>query len=1195
MLSNYTATTVASTNSVINVTTGNVVPDGRIARHWAEQNINIAKYFNTKPDDLQTNPTYTDSATFVETFGLHSVEFGNWLNQEDRLQMMSAGADCLYQLAEMLKIKPAQIGMNRKLSVSFGARGVGGTASAHYESLPYGIINITKPHVTSGSFAHEFAHAIDNLASYYLTGVKSFVTDEVKSNSKTKHDLYNLMEKILTKLVGTKGNRTEWWEKLNEDSTEYYRRYWEIFARTFEALLYQKFGKPDNKMFYKNNYKGLVYPDNKQLQAVDNDVMTFVKRSINMLNGIEFEGTKPVQTPIPEPKVEPKKEPKLEPKEEPKVEPKEEKPIDPTRLELDLLKKHFIEIKNVLRDEKNGYLTVEQSKFINSFQEGLMLVDFKKKYSDEDLARVKALKNTIGKLIDAVVEARVILPDPIIKHYNKTNYKEPIPEPVVENNSNTDTKKAENIVYGDEAEILTPTQNLTCKYAVVDVEFLIQSNDPYTFEANDDYPADCQTRDYRMVKGEQNKVIEYAEKFKEKNVINDSPDATTGTPIITKDGVVLGGNGRTMVLKRVVNSHKDKYENYKTRLRDFSKLLFGIDPEDYSHIKNPIAVRILDNAPRTECSKYSNILNNSNSQEMDEHTQSIAIAKQLLSNEKAYKNIALAIAESEAETVAEMFKDRELNKQIADTLRHIGFINNVNADKFITQDYMFTSAGRDIFVDAMLSSILPDRQLLTEAKDFKNKLIATLPFWIQINSIKNEFNIVPQLQKALRLEAQRKHAKLTLVDMITQVSAFSEQADVITIELVKLLEYTMQKDFKSFSKYFSEKAIESEEESIFGDKLTPMDVIILWKDNNQVKGLSGLDDHIILKAEKNAVTRHAQFLFTGTPVITTIDFDQITVHRKSDKKVLVKLDLSIMKVDTNLSMFGVAELYEHREKAHALLSYIKGMKAKKEKASVASWHQDRLFEGDQMPLYKLDPDQESLFDKPNLSNKIHLESLSNFVNDEIVYEDDIIDEKLIDVNLTSAMSVPIKPLRITGKTQKLLQRLNSPFQMLVWGTQGSGKSSLLLTTLDDLSINGKCLLVLTEETVQDGRIGERARRMRINNLNRIDILETRKLSDLTDALDTNEYKFVAIDSKDVFDDEKYLLTTYEKYNKLGINFITISHSIKDGSVNTGDRKYAYLCNTEIFVDNQGVAKVLKHRDAPKGATIPVFSIVKQRY
>lgn len=183
----------------------------------------------------------------------------------------------------------------------------------------------------------------------------------------------------------------------------------------------------------------------------------------------------------------------------------------------------------------------------------------------------------------------------------------------------------------------------------------------------------------------------------------------------------------------------------------------------------------------------------------------------------------------------------------------------------------------------------------------------------------------------------------------------------------------------------------------------------------------------------------------------------------------------------------------------------------------------------------------------------------------------------------------MKPLRLTGKSKKMLYKLNSPFQMLIWGVQGSGKSSFLLTMLDELSINGNCLLVLTEEKARHGRISARANRMKIQNLHKIDIAEITKIHQLVDLIDTRKYKFIAIDSKDMFEDEKHLLNTFSKYEDKDINFIVISHSVKNGVVNTGDRRYAYLCNTEIFVSDDGIATTLKHRDAIKGNSVPIFT------
>lgn len=96
-----------------------------------------------------------------DQFGFRAVEFGNWNNQLERQEVVNHAYDSLADLAAILNIPPAAIGLNGELALAFGARGHGlSSARAHYEPA-YGAMNLTKMK-GAGSLAHEWFHALDH-------------------------------------------------------------------------------------------------------------------------------------------------------------------------------------------------------------------------------------------------------------------------------------------------------------------------------------------------------------------------------------------------------------------------------------------------------------------------------------------------------------------------------------------------------------------------------------------------------------------------------------------------------------------------------------------------------------------------------------------------------------------------------------------------------------------------------------------------------------------------------------------------------------------------------------------------------------------------------------------------------------------------------------------------------------------------
>jgi hypothetical protein len=122
---------------------------------------------------------------------------------------------------------------------------------------------------------------------------------------------------------------------------------------------------------------------------------------------------------------------------------------------------------------------------------------------------------------------------------------------------------------GKKTTIQTQTRDVKAKYKIVPLSFLIQSHYPITFNKNEEYPANVQERQYDLDKSEQKKVIDYINKFNYKNLLTDSVDATTGAPMITSKGIVLGANGRTMILKGVLEKYPEKFVEYKNQLKNY--------------------------------------------------------------------------------------------------------------------------------------------------------------------------------------------------------------------------------------------------------------------------------------------------------------------------------------------------------------------------------------------------------------------------------------------------------------------------------------------------------------------------------------------------------------------------------------------------------------------------------------------------
>jgi hypothetical protein len=125
---------------------------------------------STERNWVEPDATVTGNQ-FLKEFGFRGGEFGHWVNQKQRQQVLDLGYNALRDLADIMGVPTVTLAHgrtlrdgsldNNSLGIGFGSRGKGGinAAAAHFEST-YNVINLTKPN-GAGCLAHEWAHSLD--------------------------------------------------------------------------------------------------------------------------------------------------------------------------------------------------------------------------------------------------------------------------------------------------------------------------------------------------------------------------------------------------------------------------------------------------------------------------------------------------------------------------------------------------------------------------------------------------------------------------------------------------------------------------------------------------------------------------------------------------------------------------------------------------------------------------------------------------------------------------------------------------------------------------------------------------------------------------------------------------------------------------------------------------------------------------
>lgn len=194
---------------------------------------------------------------FNQVFGFRGVEFGNWVNDQERQTALNQAYIALMDLSLATNISPKAISLNGELGLAFGSRGFG-KASAHYEPARI-VINITKTK-GAGSLAHEWWHALDNYFSR-LDGLSlSFLTNRNQTRQASggvREEMYKAYSQIVSTLRNSDIKKRS--KKLDYLCNKcYWATNEELTARSFECWIAEKLHTKGIQNDYLVNFKKIT-------------------------------------------------------------------------------------------------------------------------------------------------------------------------------------------------------------------------------------------------------------------------------------------------------------------------------------------------------------------------------------------------------------------------------------------------------------------------------------------------------------------------------------------------------------------------------------------------------------------------------------------------------------------------------------------------------------------------------------------------------------------------------------------------------------------------------------------------------------------------------------------------------------------------------------------------------------------------
>lgn len=258
------------------------------------------------PTQFATNAE--NSVLTTKEFNLKGIQFGNWLSTEDKYDYLSAFWIGMNDLQSIIQFKSKNLGLNNRLAVCFGSRGIA-NSKAHF-SGKNNVINLNRyNNITSiekmtrflgsggsGSLAHEFGHYLDSIFGSELernkelwwltdscTGIKKFHKNDVnKAKFPMRYQMAVIFEKLLwTEQKGVTIN-SDYAQRLLKIPTisggGYYRKPIEIWARLFEVYISYKMHKKGlsntfltkSQSYIKQGH--MIYVNEKEIKSLEKDI-----------------------------------------------------------------------------------------------------------------------------------------------------------------------------------------------------------------------------------------------------------------------------------------------------------------------------------------------------------------------------------------------------------------------------------------------------------------------------------------------------------------------------------------------------------------------------------------------------------------------------------------------------------------------------------------------------------------------------------------------------------------------------------------------------------------------------------------------------------------------------------------------------------------------------------------------------------
>nr|WP_315441979.1 hypothetical protein [uncultured Treponema sp.] len=352
-------------------------------------------------------------------------------------------------------------------------------------------------------------------------------------------------------------------------------------------------------------------------------------------------------------------------------------------------------------------------------------------------------------------------------------------------------------ITGNKKTVTLPNgTKIKCRYKLVEADAPTASHDENTYSPTKGFPTskDGKTvndRDYQNDKDAQESVRKIAANFN--SLALESP------PIVTKDGIVVSGNNRTMSSKLAAKNGTDA-----AYVADLKEMIdeYGLEESDLTDFKHPRLILEMDAEHEGDYTTEEFAqFNRDTKKTMSNVEKAVKITKTL--TEEKVQSIASEL--SNYETMGELYADAKGCQRFVAKLIDAGIIGDNEKAQYLKSDGTLNDTGKDFTETVLVGTILNEDNIrrLDSAggKRIRQKLVRAILPLVENKGTGKEYSFNKELNEAvdIAVSVAKNHEKYPNVETyLAQGTLFGEsKPDEITGKLAKLIHDEGEKAFAS--------------------------------------------------------------------------------------------------------------------------------------------------------------------------------------------------------------------------------------------------------------------------------------------------------------------------------------------------------------------------------------------------------------